>query len=82
MPAAVGLTCRLKTVENLNQSWRPPMTLVIAGFDQATRRAVRTLSQAVEHRPFFVATEGEQLAGDHRAVVWQRAGTGWGTTRH
>ena len=39
------------------------MTLVLTGSDQATRRAVRTLSHAMEHRTFFVATEGELLAG-------------------
>ena len=65
---------RLRTVENLSQSQRPTVTLVITGSDQATRRAVRTLSHAMEHRTFFVATEGEQLAGDHRAVVWQQCG--------
>ncbi len=56
----------------------PTVTLVITGSDQATRRAVRTLGHTVEHQAFFVATEGEQLAGDHRAVAWQQCGHGMG----
>ena len=52
---------------------------MITGSDQATRRAVRTLGHTLEHQAFFVATEGEQLAGDHRAVAWQQCGHGMGT---
>ncbi len=59
-------------MENLNEFRLPTVTLVITGSGQASRRAVRTLSHAMEHRAFFVATEGEQLAGDHRAVAWQQ----------
>ena len=69
---------RLRTAENLPVSQRPTVTLVITGSDQATRRAVRTLGHTVEHQTFFVATEGEQLAGDHRAVAWQQCGHGMG----
>ena len=73
-----NLRYRLRTVENLPVSQRPTVTLVITGSDQATRRAVRTLGHPVEHQTFFVATEGEQLAGDHRAVAWQQCGHGMG----
>ena len=73
-----NLRYRLRTVENLPVSQRPAITLVITGSDQATRRAVRTLGHTVEHQTFFVATEGEQLAGDHRAVAWQQCGHGMG----
>ena len=68
----------LRTIETLPVSQRPIVTLVITGSDQATRRAVRTLGHTVEHQAFFVATEGEQLAGDHRAVAWQQCGHGMG----
>ena len=73
-----NLRYRLRTVENLPVSQRPTVTLVITGSDQATRRAVRTLGHTVEHRTFFAATEGEQLAGGHRAVAWQQCGHGMG----
>ncbi len=69
LPSA-HLRYRLRTAENLPVSQRPTVTLVVTGSDQATRRAVRTLGHPVEHQTFFVATEGEQLAGDHRAVAW------------
>ena len=54
------------------------MTLVITGSDQAIRRAIHTLGHPVEHQTFFAATQGEQLAGDHRAVAWQQCGHGMG----
>ena len=66
-------------MENLPWRQRPTVTLVITGSDQATRRAVRTLGHTLEHQAFFVATEGEQLAGNHRAVAWQQCGHGMGT---
>ena len=77
LPSA-HLRYRLRTVENLPWSQRPTVTLVVTGSDQATRRAVRTLGHTVEHQTFFVTTEGEQLAGDHRAVAWQQCGHGMG----
>ena len=77
LPSA-HLRYRLRTVENLPLSQRPTVTLVITSSDQATRRAVRTLGHPVEHQTFFVATEGEQLAGDHRTVAWQQCGHGMG----
>ena len=73
------LRYRLRTAESLPVSQRPTVTLVITCSDQATRRAVRTLGHPVEHQIFFAATEGEQLAGDHRAVAWQQCGHGMGT---
>ena len=77
LPSA-HLRYRLRTIENLPWSQRPSVTLVITGSGQATRRAVRTLGHPVEHQTFFVATEGEQLAGDHQAVAWQQCGHGMG----
>ena len=77
LPSA-HLRYRLRTIENLPVSQRPTLTLVITGSDQATRRAVRTLGHPVEHETLFAATEGEQMAGDHRAVAWQQCGHGMG----
>ena len=77
LPSA-HLRYRLRTIENLPWSQRPTVTLVVTGSDQATRRAIRTLGHPVEHQTFFAATEGEQLAGDHRFVAWQQCGHGMG----
>ena len=71
-----NLRYRLRTAENLPYRQQPTATLVLACSDQANRRAVRTLGHPMAHRAFFVATEGEQLAGDHRAVAWQQCGNG------
>ena len=72
------LRYHLRTVENLPWSQRPSVTLVITGSGQATSRAVCTLGHPVEHQIFFVATEGEQLAGDHGSWHGSSAATGWG----
>ena len=77
LPTA-NLRYRLRSIERLDSSDRPFVTLVLAHADQATRRAIRSLGDPSEHRRTFVATEGELLAGDHTGVVWQQCGSGLG----
>ena len=74
--SSANLRYRLRTLENLHQRQRPTATLVLTHSDQATRRAFRTLGDPMEHRSTFVATEGELLAGDAQAPVWQQCGAG------
>ena len=76
MLSSANLRYRLRTLENLRQRQRPTATLVLTHSDQATRRAFRTLGDPGEHRSTFVATEGELLAGDAEAQVWQQCGVG------
>ena len=76
MLSSANLRYRLRTLENLHQRHRPTATLVLTHSDQATRRAFRTLGDPGEHRSTFVATEGELLAGDAQAQVWQQCGGG------
>ena len=71
-----NLRYRFRTAENLPYRQQPVATLVLACSDQANRRAVRTLGHPMAHRTHFVATEAEQLAGDHQAVAWQQCGNG------
>ena len=74
--SSANLRYRLRTLEQLRYYQRPTATLVLTHSDQATRRAFRTLGDPMEHRSTFVATEGELLAGDAQAPVWQQCGTG------
>ena len=74
--SSANLRYRLRTLEHLRQRQRPTATLALTHSDQATRRAFRTLGDPGEHRSTFVATEGELLAGDARAPVWQQCGAG------
>ena len=76
MLSSANLRYRLRTLEQLRTRQRPTATLVLTHSDQATRRAFRTLGDPMEHRSTFVATEGELLAGDAGAQVWQQCGTG------
>ena len=73
-----NLRYRLRSIERLDSSDRPFVTLVLTHADQATRRAIRSLGDPSEHSRTFVATEGELLAGDHKGVVWQQWGSGLG----
>ena len=75
MLSSANLRYRLRTLEQLRTRQRPTATLVLTHADQATRRAFRTLGNPMEHRRTFVATEGELLAGDAQAPVWQQCGT-------
>ncbi len=72
------LRYRLRSIERLDSSETPFVTLVLTHADQATRRAIRSLGDPSEHRRTFVTTEGEFLAGDHTGVVWQQCGSGVG----
>ena len=72
------LRYRLRSIERLDSSDSPFVTLVLTHADQATRRAIRSLGDPSEHRRTFVATEEEFLAGDHTGVVWQQCGSGLG----
>ena len=69
-----NLRYRLRSIERLQSSERPFVTLVLTHADQA----IRSLGDPSEHGRTFVATEGELLAGDHRGVVWQQCGSGLG----
>ena len=75
MLSSANLRYRFRTLEQLRPRQRPTATLVLTHADQATRRAFRTLGNPMEHRRTFVATEGELLAGDAQAQVWQQCGS-------
>ena len=76
MLSSANLRYRLRTLERLHVRQLPTATLALTHSDQATRRAFRTLGNPDEHRSAFVATEGELLAGDAQAQVWQQCGGG------
>ena len=76
--STANLRYRIRSIERLDNSDRPFVTLVLTHADQATRRAIRALGDPSEHHRAFVVTEEELLAGDHKGVVWQQCGTGLG----
>ena len=78
MLSTANLRYRLRSIERLDSSEAPFVTLVLTHADQATRRAIRSLGDPSEHGRTFVATEGELLAGDHNGAVWQQCGSGLG----
>ena len=71
-----NLRFRIRTMEQLAYDKKSNVTLILTHSDQASRRAIRTLSDPWVHPTTFVAPEGELLSGDARSPVWQRCGTG------
>ena len=71
------LRYRLRSMERLDSSETPFVTLVLTHADQATRRAIRSLGDPSEHLRTFVATEGELLAGTARESSGSSAGVAW-----
>ncbi len=53
-----NLRYRLRSMEQMDHDEKPLVTLVLTYSDQATRRAIRSLGDPIEHRTTFVATEG------------------------
>ena len=70
----------LRSLFRLDYKDRPQVTLVLTPSDQATRRAIRSLGDPSRHHRMFVATEGEVIAGDVEALVWQQCGSGLGNS--
>ena len=68
------LRYRLRSIERLDSSETPFVTLVLTHADQATRRAVRSLGDPSEHRRTFVATEEEFLP----ETTWESSGSSAG----
>ena len=73
-----NLRFRLRSLFRLDYKDRPQVTLVLTPSDQSTRRAIRSLGDPSRHHRMFVATEGEVIAGDVEALVWQQCGSGLG----
>ena len=81
-PPTSRLRYRLRSIERLDSSGQPFVTLVLTHADQATRRAVRSLGDPSEHRRTFVATEGELLGftGSSATNSTQESGDCCGST--
>ena len=74
------LRYRLRSMERLDSSDKPFVTLVLTHADQATRRAIRSLGDPSEHRRTFVTTEeefsGRRPHGSRLAAARERRGRG------
>ncbi|MDE0101196.1 MAG: replication-relaxation family protein [Bryobacterales bacterium] len=80
MLSAANLRFRLRTIERLDWSRTPWLTLVLTDSEQDTRRAVRALADPNLHDAAFVACESELIAGGGRAPVFQPGGYGFPNT--
>ena len=80
MLSAANLRFRLRTIERLDWSRTPWLTLVLTDSEQDSRRAVRALADPNQHETTFVACAAELIAGGPRRPVFQQCGYGFPNT--
>lgn len=80
MLSAANLRFRLRTIERLDWSRTPWLTLILTDSEQDSRRAVRALADPNLHETTFVAYAGDLLAAGPRRPVFQQCGYGYPNT--
>ena len=76
MLTAANLRFRLRTIERLDWTRSPLLTLVLTDSEQDARRAVRTLADPSLHETTLVARAADLIAGGARTPVFQQGGYG------
>ncbi len=80
MLSAANLRFRLRTIERLDWTQSPSLTLVLTDSEQDSRRAVRALADPGLHDITLVACAAELIAAGPRAPVFQQGGYGYPNT--
>ena len=77
MLTSASLRYRVRTIERMNVTERPLVTLILADSEQDMRRTLRTIADPSEHRETCVAITAEALIGKAKQQVWQPGGFGY-----
>ena len=80
MLSAANLRFRLRTIERLDWTQSPSLTLVLTDSEQDSRRAVRALADPGLHNTTFVACAVDLIAAGLRTPVFQQGGYGYPNT--
>ena len=80
MLSAANLRFRLRTIERLDWTRSPSLTLVLTDSEQDSRRAVRALADPGLHETTLVAHGADLIAGGARTPVFQQGGYGYPNT--
>ena len=80
MLSHASLRYRIRTIERLEVSKRPLVTLILVDSEQDMRRVLRTIADPSVHRHTFVAVMGEVMVGKGQYEVWQQGGYGFAST--
>ena len=77
MLASASLRYRVRTIERMNITERPLVTLILTDSEQDMRRTLRTIADPSEHRETCVAITAEAIIGKAKQQVWQPGGYGY-----
>ena len=80
MLSAANLRFRLRTIERLDWTRSPSLTLVLTDSEQDSRRTVRALADPGPHETTLVAHGADLIAGGTRTPVFQQGGYGYPNT--
>ena len=80
MLSHASLRYRIRTIERMDVSQRPLVTLILVDSEQDMRRVLRTIADPSVHRQTFVAVMGEVMVGKGKCEVWQQGGYGFAST--
>jgi len=80
MLSASNLRFRLRTIERLDWTQSPSLTLVLTDSEQDSRRAVRALADPGLHEITLVASAADLIAAGPRTPVFQQGGYGYPNT--
>ena len=80
MLSHASLRYRLRTIERMEVSKRPLVTLILVDSEQDMRRVIRTIPDPSVHRGTFVAVTGEVIVGKGKYEVWQQGRYGFAST--
>ena len=80
MLSHASLRYRIRTIELMDVSKRPLVTLILVDSEQDMRRVLRTIADPSVHRHTFVAVMGEVMVGKGQYAVWQQGGYGFAST--
>ena len=74
---SASLRYRVRTIERMNVTERPLVTLILTDSEQDMRRTLRTIADPSEHRETCVAITAEAIIGKAKHSAWQPGGYGY-----
>lgn len=75
-----SLRYRIRTIERMEATERPLLTLILTESEQGMRRVLRTIADPSTHTATLVAVTGDVIAVGGEPRVWQQGGYGFAST--
>ena len=75
-----SLRYRIRTIERMDATEHPLLTLILTESEQDMRRVLRAIADPSTHTETLVAVTGDVIAGRGEPRVWQQGGYGFAST--